>query len=510
MLFSAIALTINAAASPLDKVVEDISIISKHWANLKPYEDVPTRKFGVKDTGLPEGCQIEQVQILHRHAARYPPSVELPALTAFAAHVAGRTPGESFRGPMKFLNTWSLRISKDSLLPTGVSMAYKSGTDFWNNYGRILYDAVPGQTSYNATGQNIPLVRCNTLPRVSDTAKAWADGFFGQYNATSKYSLLPIPYALNQNNTLASYISCVNFIIPTSGINKALSPLDAIVPLYLVNASRRLSEYAPQSVNLSEHDAFDMQQLCVYEYFSLGSSDFCKLFTLREWKGYEYLLDSYYYNYASFGSVVGRALGIGILKEMLARLEGVFINTSQSSINATLDSNPETFPLNQKIYADFSHDFMIWGILAAMSMDYFRKSLPVTYPPPPNSQRHFRLADVTPYAARFVIEKIGCNSPRPVARHLSVTQYSASQYNYSASTASHKFVRIRLNNAILPLNTIRGGKCKVAGRTDGLCPLTNFLDSQADAERLANYQFICFANYTVDSKRFDGDGTYFP
>jgi hypothetical protein len=65
---------------------------------------------------------------------------------------------------------------------------------------------------------------------------------------------------------------------------------------------------------------------------------------------------------------------------------------------------------------------------------------------------------------------------------------------------------MRLNNGIVPLASIRGGGC--AGRTDGLCSLDDFLDSQKDAEALSNYQFACFGNYTVpdalSGKDYDG------
>ena len=143
-----------------------------------------------------------------------------------------------------------------------------------------------------------------------------------------------------------------------------------------------------------------------------------------------------------------------------------------------------------------------------MSMDYFRKPLPLSFPPP--AKRNFRLADITPYAARFVVEKIGCNSSEPKAMRETDTQYTPSQYGYSSADASHKFVRIRLNNGILPLRQIRGGQCRIRGRTDGLCPLAKFLRSQQNAETLANYQFACFANYNVSANRFRGDGNYFP
>ena len=65
---------------------------------------------------------------------------------------------------------------------------------------------------------------------------------------------------------------------------------------------------------------------------------------------------------------------------------------------------------------------------------------------------------------------------------------------------------MRLNDGILPLDTIRGGKCE--GRSDGLCALDDFLESQAGAYELSNYDYACFANYSLadpmSGKDYDG------
>ena len=52
---------------------------------------------------------------------------------------------------------------------------------------------------------------------------------------------------------------------------------------------------------------------------------------------------------------IGRAQGIGYVQEMLARLQHLYITSSNSSVNSSLDNNPATFPLDQAFYADFSH-----------------------------------------------------------------------------------------------------------------------------------------------------------
>ena len=235
-------------------------------------------------------------------------------------------------------------------------------------------------------------------------------------------------------------------------------------------------------------------------------SDFCSLFTEDEWAGFEQTLDiEYYYDYA-YGNPTGRAQGLGYLQELLARLTNQYITSSNSSVNSTYDDNAKEFPLGRPFYADFSHDDIIISTLTAMSLDYFREA-PDLKTFPPNPDRHFILSHMTPFGGRLITELIGCADAEPTAQHDFRTYYYPTQYGYSATNAPNKFIRMRLNHGILPLETIRGGQC--AGRTDGLCAMDDFLASQYQAEELANYQFACFANYTVTSP-FDGqdwDGT---
>lgn len=220
------------------------------------------------------------------------------------------------------------------------------------------------------------------------------------------------------------------------------------------------------------------------------------MFTAEEWQGFEATLDiEYYYDY-SFGNPTGRAQGIGYLQELIARLDDQLIASSNSSVNSTLDGNSTSFPLDQKFYADFSHDDILISVLTAMSFDYLKDPPSLTeYPPNPN--RHFILSHLTPFAAKLVTEVIGCGSANPQPVHNTRTYTTPTQYGYSPSNATYKFIRMRLNNGILPLSTIRGGAC--GNRTDGLCAKSNFLQSQANAYQLSNYDYACFANYTVSN-----------
>ena len=60
-----------------------------------------------------------------------------------------------------------------------------------------------------------------------------------------------------------------------------------------------------------------------------------------------------------FGSPVSSALGIGYVQELVARLTDTPISVHNSSTNGTLNDNPITFPLDQSLYVDTTHDITI-------------------------------------------------------------------------------------------------------------------------------------------------------
>jgi hypothetical protein len=141
-----------------------------------------------------------------------------------------------------------------------------------------------------------------------------------------------------------------------------------------------------------------------------------------------------------------------------------------------------------------------------MSLDYL-KDAPSNKTVPPSASRHFVLSHLTPFGARLTTEVIGCPIANPKANRNAQTQYYQGQYGYNPANATNKFVRMRLNNGILPLGTIRGGSC--AGREDGLCAMDKFLSNTPTWNKLANYDYACFTKYKVDHPTYltDYDGT---
>lgn len=146
----------------------------------------------------------------------------------------------------------------------------------------------------------------------------------------------------------------------------------------------------------------------------------------------------------------------------------------------------------------------MYSVIVAESAGFLRDPLPLDAVPPP-ANRTFRLSYLTPFGTRLYTELIGCASSSPAEVSAPYTHTYPESNGYNPSNASYKFIRQVWNNAVVPLSSIDGGLC--AGRGDGLCSLDNFLDSQKDAEKKANYQFGCFGNYTDTAG--NGDGAVF-
>ena len=505
-------------------LLTDINTISHYWGQLTPYSDNDENYFGVQDVGLPSGCQIEQAHLLQRHANRFPGGANDDGGNnqRFAKKVTDYLSANSpqFTGPLAFLNTYHYELTKDYLTGFGAMTEFLAGVTFWARYGRILYDASVGQLAYNASFPNgsarpKPVLRTTSESRILNSEINWSLGFFGPSfkanpdpglnDASSPYHIVVIPEGGTENNTLASYDSCSNCNDDNIGY---LGDIDLLqyAPKYLTNATARIQQYAPSGFNFTTLDTYAMQSSCAYETSYIGTSDFCYLFTQDEWASFESSLEMLYYYSQSWGNPTGRAQGLGYVQELLARLQNQYITTSNSSINSTFTNNPTTFPLSQPFYADFSHDTVIVAVLTALSLDYLHVP-PSLSDAPPDPSRPFILSHIVPFGARLVTEVIGCASsdPEPVSEHR--TQYYPSQYGYDADNATNKFIRMRLNNGILPLESLRGGAC--VGRSDGMCAKGAFLESQEGAEALANYAYACFGNYTIadPTSGRDYDGT---
>ncbi|KAI5476531.1 hypothetical protein MNV49_007541 [Pseudohyphozyma bogoriensis] len=523
--FGVLALAAFAAAAPsklhqaekkaTPELLTDIDKIQTYWGGQRPYKPTPSDYFGVENAGLPDGCGYEQIHILHRHGARYPTAfgedgTNDELFISKLLNISSMEGKNTFYGPLDFLNDYTYQLGLSLLLPTGSSQEYQSATDFWNTRGRLLFNASAGEAYYNATlanGTTLPKMtfRTTSQSRILASAYAWVAGFFGPTNTSAQYDFTIITEGGGAADPLA--LDCENSDIPAIGYTGDDYVFD-FIPLYLTEATERFNNYladGPYSFNVN--DTYAMQSICTYEYVTFGDSDFCYLFTENEWKGFAYSLNLEYYYDFSFGQATGKAQGIGYVEELMARLTHHLINTTDSNINTTLDGSEATFPLNQKLYMDMSHDDVQVSVITALGVNYFRGALPVEAGAE-LTPRSFEISYMTPFSSRLNTEVIGCNSPTPTEIKKNRVLYTPNQNGYDPATATNKFVRMTWNGGVVPLDSIDGGFC--GGRTDGLCPLEAFLASQANASAVANYEYACNGNYTTLAKFVPDSGTIFP
>jgi hypothetical protein len=328
---------------------------------------------------------------------------------------------------------------------------------------------------YPNNGSKI-IVRSTTQNRMTESAEYFLSGFFGLQwpkNATLELIIEGDGF----NNSLAGYYQCPNSHKEASGGGKKATY--QYVDIYLADAAKRFNLWSDDFV-WTPTDAFAAQMLCAYETVALGFSSFCGLFSYEEWLGYEYATDLSFSGNNAFESPTGRAVGIGWVQELLARLKHQTINGPTGNVNYTLDSDTSTFPLDQALNLDFSHDTNIMAVLTAFGFTQFAKALPVDRMEP----HELIVSHVTPFAARLDVEVI--SSPEPVS---DIRKGDSFQYKLGEPT---KYIHFLLNQRTLHLGK-NFPEC--GNRTDGWCELNTFLKVQGGMFERSQYEHACFGEY---------------
>jgi hypothetical protein len=229
------------------------------------------------------------------------------------------------------------------------------------------------------------------------SAEYFMAGFFG-FEWTKNVSLVPIIEQINFNITLAGYENCNNSnnYLSTGGNNASLIWEN----IYLADATKRFKSMAG-GYNWTVADTYNAQTMCPYEEVAFGYSAWCELFTYEEWQGFEYSIDLQFNGNNGFGSPTGRAVGIGYVEELYARMQGHLPNPppGTTQINTTMVNSTAVFPLDQTLYFDFSHDTNIMSIITAFGLKQFAQELSPTGPP---ANQQLIVSHTTPFGARMV------------------------------------------------------------------------------------------------------------
>ncbi|KAF2103962.1 phosphoglycerate mutase-like protein [Rhizodiscina lignyota] len=418
--------------------------------------------LGVNEYSLPKGSNISQVHVLHRHGSRYPTATPPTVDKLLNTTVKWKASGQ-----LAFLNDWTYKLGQQILTPVGKQELFDSGALHQYLYGHL----------YPHDGSKI-IARSTTQDRMTQSAEYFLAGFFG-LQWTNNATLELIIEEPNFNNTLAGYMNCNNSnLAPGESGNTAEAEWYTI---YLADALKRLQGMIDPPDILNVTDLYNFQSLCAYETVALGYSDFCGLFTYEEWEGYEYSVDINFAGNNAFQSPTGRAVGIGYVQEIRARLQHHLITSAEGQLNTTLDGMSSTFPLNQSLYFDFSHDTNIMGILTAFGITQFQPFLSAQAITP---GRWLQVSHLEPFGARLDIEII--KTPRPVPADRAA--------DYADSGDPTTYVHFVLNQRTLPLG-FSYGEC--GNRADGWCEIGAFLDATAGLFDEADYEFACFGNYSA-------------
>ncbi|KAG7132294.1 3-phytase A like protein [Verticillium longisporum] len=439
-------------AMPIQGMATQDEGLFKLMGYLAPYE--PSPGFGVDEYGLPEGAEIVQLQMLSRHGSRYPTLNS--SVTSLGDRLKAAAGKVKAKGALEFLNRWTYELGHEILVPKGRSELFESG---------VLHSYMYSQL-YNANSKII----VRTTDRMLKSAEYFLAGFFG-LEWTNNATIEVIIEQGGFNNSLAGYLNCPNAWKHQVGTEASLDWQSR----YLANATTRLQGLI-EGYDWTIEDTYAAQTMCPYETVAYGYSRWCELFTYEEWLGFSYAVDLAFSGNNMFHNPTGRAVGLGYQQEVIARLKNHTLGYSGSQLNTTLDSSEETFPLNQSLYLDFSHDTNIASILTAFGLTQFAGPLPRDKLP---ETHNLTVSHLTPFAARLDIEII--RAPKPV---------KADRSGYADKGGETKYVHFVLNQRTVPLG-VSFEECDV-GRVDGWCEFETFLEVQDKMEKLADFDRACF------------------
>lgn len=169
--------------------------------NLAPPRSIAS--WGLPDASerIPQHCELDQVQIVHRHGQRYP----TVGTSTEALGRKIRDAGKDFdaQGPMAFLKTWSYPLGSEILTPAGRLQLFQLGAAMRLKYGGLL--------ERMRSLSHKPVFRTTSQDRMLHSALNFAAGFFGIPHESQYHQMVTIEDAsAGVNNTLIAQQNCPN------------------------------------------------------------------------------------------------------------------------------------------------------------------------------------------------------------------------------------------------------------------------------------------------------------
>lgn len=387
------------------------------------------------DVAPPKGCKVTFANVLSRHGGRDPTLGKSIAYHILIAEI--QETSTAYPEEFAFLKNYNYSLGADELTDAGRQEMVNSGAHFYRRYHKLVK-------------KHTPFVRAGGQHRVVESAQRWLLGIAESTKTSPKEVDVVIPEGQEWNNTL-SHDNCPAFEDgPNHGMGyRAMQVFaDEFVPPIRERINSKLG------TNLSTTSIVYLMDMCPFDTLAHPSakvSKFCHLFTTQEWHAYDYYQTLGKYYGWSVGNPLGATQGVGYVNELLARLTKKPVEDSTNT-NTTLNSDPKTFPLDRKVYADFSHDNDISGVLAALGLYNKTKLLSNTTIESTEETHGYSAAWTVPFASRMYVEKLQCKHKK------------------------EESVRIIVNDRVQPLDFCGGDK-------HGRCTLSNFVKSQSFARQ---------------------------
>ncbi|KAL8732903.1 MAG: hypothetical protein Q9166_002504 [cf. Caloplaca sp. 2 TL-2023] len=387
---------------------------------------------------LPVSCvALVSAYFISSHGARDPTASKTKVYNSTIQKLKANV--HRFAGKYGFLKDFEYRLGADQLTVFGEQEMINSGIASYNRYEPLAK-------------LDTPFIRASGEERVVESARNFSQGFHQAKTSDKKsdanypYPILVIPEGDGSNNTLDHGL-CTAFEDgePYSSIGSKAQ--QTFLSTFLPSITTRLNTDLP-GANLTATDTINLLDLCPFTTVAspVGAiSPFCYLFTLDEWKHYGYYQSiGKYYGYGP-GNPLGPTQGVGYVNELIARLTGKAV-IDRTSVNRTLDDSTATFPLGKTLYVDVSHDNDMTAIFSALGL--YNSTSPLSNTSVQNTEvtRGYSAAWTVPFAARAYFEKMKCPGEK------------------------EEFVRVIVNNRVLPLDTCGGDEL-------GRCTLTKFVQS---------------------------------
>ncbi|KAF4487915.1 3-phytase A [Fusarium agapanthi] len=401
--------------------------ISKLWGQYSSYFSVPSEI----DSSTQDDCEVTIGIALSRHGARYPTAGKTTVYSATIARLQKSV--TNYGKGYEWLKDYEYNLGSEDLTDFGQDQMIDSGKAFYERY-------------IGLAEKTEPFIRASRSDRVIMSSHNFTQGFYasrGESGDGYTDDILVIPEEPDINNTL-SHGTCSSFedndeigdnSAQTAWGNKFLPPIRD-------RLNRNLHK-----AKLSLQETIYLMDLCPFNTVNtpdgVGQSRFCDLFSTEDWRSYDYYMTlGKYYEYGN-GNAMGPTQGVGYVNELVSRLTRKPVN-DHTTTNRTLDANPETFPLDRALYADFSHDNTMVSIFSAMGLYNSTSKLPKHHIVPAIRAHGYSSAWVVPFAARMYVEKLECGATN--------------------EEKGEEYVRVLINDRVMEMESCGGDEAGISAK----------------------------------------------